>query len=168
MREGIAIPAIPLGHQMTDPDTGKMGGYQPERNPIYKKWTTRTMRPVVNFDTCIKCTHCWLQCPDSCFDVTPEGLYDANMEACFGCGVCEAVCPVSDCVTMVNETPVRGQRQPVGGVEAGPGGLRALAQGEDRGGPERSHGFRFRGQNAEQVPDTSRSPARAEDEGDRS
>src|SRR5262250_1324145 len=47
---------------------------------------------------------CWLHCPDSCFDVTPEGLYDANMEACCGCGVCEAVCPVKDCVTMVNES----------------------------------------------------------------
>ena len=25
------------------------------------------------------------------------------MESCCGCGVCEAVCPVPDCVTMVNE-----------------------------------------------------------------
>jgi len=61
------------------------------------------MRPVINFDTCIKCTLCWLQCPDTCFDVTPDGLYDANMESCCGCGVCEAVCPVPDCVTMVSE-----------------------------------------------------------------
>jgi pyruvate ferredoxin oxidoreductase delta subunit len=61
------------------------------------------MRPVVNFETCIKCTLCWLQCPDTCFDVTPDGLFDANMEACCGCGVCEAVCPVPECVTMVNE-----------------------------------------------------------------
>ena len=62
------------------------------------------MRPILNFDTCIKCTLCWhCGAPDSCFDVTPEGFYDANMEACCGCGVCEAVCPVKDCVTMVNE-----------------------------------------------------------------
>src|SRR5438132_9148094 len=46
----------------------------------FKKFSTRTMRPVVDFDTCIKCTLCWLQCPDSCFDVTPDGLYDANMQ----------------------------------------------------------------------------------------
>ena len=25
------------------------------------------------------------------------------MESCCGCGVCEDVCPVADCVTMVNE-----------------------------------------------------------------
>ena len=78
-------------------------GYVPERNPYFKKYTTRTMRPVIDFDKCVKCTLCWIQCPDSCFDVTPEGLYDANMESCCGCGVCEAVCPAKDCVTMVRE-----------------------------------------------------------------
>src|SRR5215211_301218 len=104
MREGIAIPAIPLGGQMTDPVTGQTGGWRPGRNATFKKWSTRTMRPVIDFEKCIKCTLCWLQCPDSCFDVTPEHLYDANMEACCGCGVCEAVCPVENCITMVNET----------------------------------------------------------------
>src|SRR5215468_6546818 len=104
MGEGIAIPSIPVGHAVEDKTNQAQGGYRPDRNPTFKKFTTRTMRPVVNFDTCIKCTLCWLQCPDSCFDVTPEGLYDANMQACCGCGVCEAVCPVKDCVTMVNET----------------------------------------------------------------
>ena len=78
-------------------------GYVPERNPYFKKFTTRTMRPVIDFDKCVKCTLCWIQCPDSCFDVTPDGLYDANMESCCGCGVCEAVCPAKDCVTMVSE-----------------------------------------------------------------
>src|SRR6202158_2280874 len=91
MGEGITIPAIAQGHTMKDTQSAQTGGYQPARNPTFKKFTTRTMRPVVNFDTCIKCTLCWLQCPDSCFDVTPEGLYDANMQACCGCGVCEAV-----------------------------------------------------------------------------
>mgnify|MGYP001259923154 CR=1 FL=1 len=82
---------------------GGEGGYEPVRNEVFKKFSTRSMRPVVNFETCTKCTLCWLQCPDSCFDVTPDGLYDSNMESCCGCGVCEDVCPVPDCVTMVNE-----------------------------------------------------------------
>ncbi len=73
------------------------------RNPVYKKWSTRTSRPLVNFDTCIKCTQCWLQCPDECFEVTPEGTYEVVYEACIGCGVCADVCPVEDCITMVNE-----------------------------------------------------------------
>ena len=99
MEEGIVVRAIPQGEGFRGGD----GGYEPERNPYFKKYSTRSMRPVVDFDTCIKCTLCWLQCPDTCFDVTPDGLYDANMEACCGCGVCEAVCPVPDCVTMINE-----------------------------------------------------------------
>ena len=60
MREGVTIPAIPIGKPM---EGGK--GYVPERNPYFKKFTTRTMRPVIDFDTCVKCTLCWLQCPDS-------------------------------------------------------------------------------------------------------
>src|SRR5439155_1492293 len=53
--------------------------------------------------TCVKCNLCWIACPDSVFDVMPDGTFDANMEACCGCGVCEAVCPVEHCITMVNE-----------------------------------------------------------------
>jgi pyruvate ferredoxin oxidoreductase delta subunit len=87
MREGIIVEAQQVG----------------TRNPLYKKWSTRTRRPLVNFDTCIKCTQCWLQCPDECFEVTPEGTYEVVYEACIGCSVCEEVCPVPDCIAMVNE-----------------------------------------------------------------
>jgi len=153
MREGIAIPGIPRGHQMKDPETGKTGGYQPERNPTFKKFTTRSMRPVVNFDTCIKCTLCWLQCPDSCFDVTPEGLYDANMEACCGCGVCEAVCPVSNCVTMVTETQFTNNDSQWEMWRENKEGYQGWIKEKIANRPERSHGFRFRGQYEEQVPD---------------
>jgi pyruvate ferredoxin oxidoreductase delta subunit len=153
MREGIAIPGIPKGQQMKDPNTGKTGGYQPERNPTFKKFTTRTMRPVVNFDTCIKCTLCWLQCPDSCFDVTPEGLYDANMEACCGCGVCEAVCPVANCVTMVNETHFSNNDSQWEAWRENKEGYQSWLKDKTSSRPERSHGFRFRGQYEEQVPD---------------
>ena len=99
MEEGIIVRGIPQGGGFRSGE----GGYEPKRNPYFKKYSTRSMRPVIDFDTCIKCTLCWLQCPDTCFDVTPDGLYDANMEACCGCGVCEAVCPVPDCITMVGE-----------------------------------------------------------------
>ena len=99
MEEALVVRAIPQGGGFRGGDEG----YEPKRNPYFKKFSTRSMRPVIDFETCIKCTLCWLQCPDTCFDVTPDGLYDANMESCCGCGVCEAVCPVPDCVTMVNE-----------------------------------------------------------------
>ena len=114
MEEGLVIRGVEGGAGFRggaladgyDPINSNAAGdtsYEPTRSAVFKKFSTRSMRPVINFDTCIKCTLCWLQCPDTCFDVTPDGLYDANMEACCGCAVCEAVCPVADCITMVNE-----------------------------------------------------------------
>ncbi len=153
MREGIAIPSIAMGKPITDPATQQVGGYRPVRNPTFKKFSTRTMRPVVDFDTCVKCTLCWLQCPDSCFDVTPDGLYDANMEACCGCGVCEAVCPVEHCVTMVNETAFTDNSSQWEMWKKDKTTYKAWVQEKIQQTPDRSHGFRFRGQYQEQVPE---------------
>ncbi len=153
MREGIAIPSIPMGKTITDPATQQVGGYRPDRNPTFKKFSTRTMRPVVDFDTCVKCTLCWLQCPDSCFDVTPDGLYDANMEACCGCGVCEAVCPVEDCITMVNETAFADNSSQWEMWKKDKPTYKTWLQEKIQHKPERSHGFRYRGQYDAQVPE---------------
>jgi pyruvate ferredoxin oxidoreductase delta subunit len=153
MRDGVAIPAIAPGHKMEDPTSHATGGYQPARNPTFKKYTTRTMRPVVDFDTCIKCTLCWLHCPDSCFDVTPEGLYDANMEACCGCGVCEAVCPVKDCVTMVNEVAFKDNSSQWEDWRENKETYKAWLKGKIANHTDRTHGFRYRGQYEEQTPE---------------
>jgi pyruvate ferredoxin oxidoreductase delta subunit len=153
MGEGIAIPSIPAGHGFEDPSTHASGGFRPERNPTFKKFTTRTMRPVVNFDTCIKCTLCWLHCPDSCFDVTPDSLYDANMQACCGCGVCEAVCPVKECVVMVNETEFTDNSSQWESWKKDKEAYKVWLQDKIKGHGERSHGFRYRGQYEEQVPE---------------
>ena len=152
MREGIAIPSIARGHQMTDPETGAKGGFQPERNTTFKKYLTRTMRPVVDFDKCIKCTLCWLACPDSVFDVTPEGFYDANLAACCGCGVCEAVCPVEKCVTMINETAFSDNDSQWEAWRKDKPAYQSWLVKTIADRPERSHGFRYRGQYEEQVP----------------
>src|SRR5215467_10276532 len=148
MREGLTIPSIPVGKPV---EGGK--GYRPERNPYFKKYTTRTMRPVIDFDTCVKCTLCWIQCPDSCFDVTPDGLYDANMESCCGCWVSEAVCPVKDCITMVNESAFEDNqsqwemwRQDKDAYQ-----LWATEKIRDKVTTVRSHGFRYRGQYEEEL-----------------
>jgi pyruvate ferredoxin oxidoreductase delta subunit len=153
MRDGVTIPSIPAGHSFEDPTTHAVGGFRPDRNPTFKKFSTRTMRPVVNFDTCIKCTLCWLHCPDSCFDVTPDGLYDANMQACCGCGVCEAVCPVKECVTMVNETEFSDNSSQWEMWKGDKKDYRKWLQGKIAGHTERTHGFRYRGQYEEQIPE---------------
>ena len=148
MREGVTIPAIPVGKPK---EAGK--GYVPERNPYFKKFTTRTMRPVIDFDTCVKCTLCWIQCPDSCFDVMPDGTYDANMEACCGCGVCEAVCPVENCITMVNEALFDDNASQWEAWRKDKDAYKAWMQRTvgDTKATVRSHGFRFRGQYQEEL-----------------
>jgi pyruvate ferredoxin oxidoreductase delta subunit len=148
MREGITIPAVPVGKPK---EGGK--GYVPERNPYFKKFTTRTMRPVIDFDKCVKCTLCWLHCPDSCFDVMPDDTYDANMEACCGCGVCEAVCPVEHCITMVNESVFEDNESQWKMWRTDQEQYRAWMTSKlaNREATVRSHGFRFRGQYEEEL-----------------
>ena len=148
MREGVTIPSLPIGKPI---EGGK--GYRPERSLVFKKFSTRTMRPVIDFDTCVKCTLCWLQCPDSCFDVTPEGLYDANMESCCGCGICEAVCPVHDCITMVNESAFEDNASQWEMWRRDKDAYKVwLAEKiRDKVTTARSHGFRYRGQYEEEL-----------------
>jgi pyruvate ferredoxin oxidoreductase delta subunit len=149
MKEGLVIPGIPVRQEVEGWD----GGYRPGRNPTFKKFSTRTMRPVVDFETCTKCTVCWLQCPDSCFDVTPTGHYDANMEACCGCGVCEAVCPVANCITMVNEQAFPDNSSQFEAYEKEPAAYKQwlLEKIQDKPTTYRSHGFRYRGQYEEEM-----------------
>ncbi len=148
MREGVSIPAIPIGKPK---EGGK--GYVPERNPYFKKFSSRTMRPVIDFETCVKCTLCWIQCPDSCFDVMPDMTYDANMEACCGCGVCEAVCPVENCITMVNEAAFEDNLSQWEMWRKDKAGYRVWLEAKitDKVHTVRSHGFRYRGQYEEEL-----------------
>ena len=133
---------------------GAEGGYEPVRNPYFKKWSTRSMRPVINFETCIKCTLCWLHCPDTCFDVTPDGLYDTNMESCCGCAVCEAVCPVPDCITMVSESKFEGNESQWEAWNKDKDGynkwMTELVEKQKTENP-RSHGFHHVGQYQEEL-----------------
>lgn len=93
--EGIVVKSVKRGF--------KMGPRGQNRNPDFKRGTSKSQRPVVRFDTCIKCTLCWYDCPDECFDPTPDGLFDVNYEYCTGCGRCAQVCPVDDCIVMVDD-----------------------------------------------------------------
>ena len=102
--EGIVVKSVKRGF--------KMGPRGQNRNPDFKRGTSKTQRPVVRFDTCIKCTLCWYDCPDECFDPTPDGLFDVNYEYCTGCGRCAQVCPVNDCIVMVDELKFDNNNSP--------------------------------------------------------
>lgn len=147
MEEGLVIRGI-AGEKKV---AGWDGGYVPTRNPTFKKFSTRTMRPVVNFDTCTQCKICWLQCPDTCFDITPDGFYDANMEACCGCGVCEAVCPVENCITMVNEQAFTDNASQWEMWAKDKESYSAWMSEKIAAQPARSHGFHHVGQYAEEI-----------------
>ena len=153
MEEGVVIRAIEAGGGFR----GGEGGYQPVRSEVFKKYSTRSMRPVINFETCIKCTLCWLQCPDTCFDVTPDGLYDANMESCCGCGVCEAVCPVVDCVTMVSEADFEDNNSQYEMWQKDKEGYNQwmTALVDKQKGETRTHGFHHVGGYAEEISETT-------------
>jgi pyruvate ferredoxin oxidoreductase delta subunit len=151
MEEGLVIRGI-AGQQEVP---GRDGGYVPTRNPTFKKFSTRTMRPVINFDTCTQCKICWLQCPDSCFDITPDGFYDANMEACCGCGVCEAVCPVSHCITMVNEEAFTDNDSQWEMWAKDKESYSVWLSEKNSEPPPRSHGFHHLGQYAEEIANES-------------
>jgi len=155
MRQGVSIKGQPQGGPYNDPVTKQAGGFRPERNRLFKKYSTRTMRPVVNFATCTKCTLCWLNCPDGSFDVAPDGTYDVDLEGCCGCGICEAVCPVKECITMVNESEFQdNDSQWVKFRKDREAYLKWLEKTIKTAEPteQRSQGFRYRGQYQEQVP----------------
>lgn len=102
--EGIVVKAAPNKFELGPRGLG--------RNPDFKRGTSRTQRPVVRFDLCTKCTLCWNECPDECFDPTRDGLYDVNYDYCTGCGRCAEVCPVNECIVMVDELNFQDNKSP--------------------------------------------------------
>lgn len=102
--EGVVVPAVHRGFEMGP------GGQS--RNASFKRGTTKTLRPVVRFDLCIGCTLCWLDCPDECFDPVDGKLYDVSYEYCVGCGKCATVCPVPECIVMVDELKFEDDNSP--------------------------------------------------------
>lgn len=83
------INDYPTGPQYT-------AGFLPETNAGW-----RTVRPVVNHDTCIYCLRCYLLCPDGTI-FKDDGKINIDMDYCKGCGVCAHECP-KDAITMVKE-----------------------------------------------------------------
>jgi formate hydrogenlyase subunit 6/NADH:ubiquinone oxidoreductase subunit I len=85
--------------------------------------------------------------------VTPDGLYDANMESCCGCGVCEAVCPVPDCITMVSERVFNDNRSQWESWKENKDEYNGWSKGlvQNQKEEARSHGFHHVGQYKEEV-----------------
>lgn len=65
--------------------------------------TWKVVRPVVNFEACVKCGICGTFCPIQCISKGEDGYYIANLDYCKGCGVCAYECP-KKAITMVLES----------------------------------------------------------------
>jgi Fe-S-cluster-containing hydrogenase component 2 len=75
------------------------------------------------------------------------------MEACCGCGVCEAVCPEAGCITMVSETSFNDNASQWEAWRKDPDTYaRWVAETIAKRPEDRSHGFRYLGQYQQQVP----------------
>ncbi len=62
----------------------------------------RSMRPVVDYDVCIRCGRCYIYCPDMVYVKVETGHYEPNYYYCKGCGICANECPVQ-AIKMVEE-----------------------------------------------------------------
>jgi pyruvate ferredoxin oxidoreductase delta subunit len=119
---GVVVPAVKRGFEL--------GPRGQNRNDAFKRGTTKTHRPVVRFDLCIKCTLCWLDCPDECFDPTDDGLYDVDYEVCVGCHKCAAVCPIPECIVMVDELKFKDDSSPWEAYKRNPAEYTKWAEGK--------------------------------------
>lgn len=66
-----------------------------------KTGTWRNVRPIIDYDKCIKCNICWKFCPEPAIEleeIEEDGKKKykpiINYEFCKGCGICWTECPV--------------------------------------------------------------------------
>jgi dihydropyrimidine dehydrogenase (NAD+) subunit PreA len=63
----------------------------------------------INPDKCIHCGLCYIACEDTSHQSikleqgNPYNTYTIIEEECVGCNLCQLVCPVADCITMVEQ-----------------------------------------------------------------
>jgi dihydropyrimidine dehydrogenase (NAD+) subunit PreA len=67
-------------------------------------------KAVINQDDCIKCGRCFAACEDTSHQaiaMSADRTFSVKDEECVACNLCVNVCPVQDCITMV-EVPKGG------------------------------------------------------------
>jgi dihydropyrimidine dehydrogenase (NAD+) subunit PreA len=74
----------------------------------------------IDQDACIKCGRCYAACEDTshqAISMSPERVFEVMDDECVACNLCVNVCPVENCITMV-EMP-KGAVDPRTGAKVG-------------------------------------------------
>ncbi|WP_373355834.1 NAD-dependent dihydropyrimidine dehydrogenase subunit PreA [Pseudoroseicyclus sp. CXY001] len=75
----------------------------------------------IDQDLCIKCGRCYAACEDTSHQaiaMTPGRVFEVKDDECVACNLCVDVCPVEDCITMIEMAP--GAVDPRTGREVSP------------------------------------------------
>lgn len=62
----------------------------------------------INQQECIKCGRCYAACEDTshqAISISDDRVFEVMDDECVACNLCVDVCPVEDCITMVQMTP---------------------------------------------------------------
>ena len=68
----------------------------------YKSGDWRSQRPIFDTNKCIKCSICFIFCPEGCVEQNVEGYSEADLFYCKGCGICAKEC-WTGAISMVDE-----------------------------------------------------------------
>ena len=70
----------------------------------FKTGDWRSFRPITDFDKCIHCMQCVVNCPEDCIPTGGKGIKrkETDLDYCKGCGICAEECPVN-AITMQRE-----------------------------------------------------------------
>lgn len=81
----------------------KIGGLTEAASSLkFKTGSWKAFKPVVNFEKCIHCMTCVVNCPENCIPSKNGIRKETDLEFCKGCGICAKVCPVK-CIKMEEE-----------------------------------------------------------------
>jgi pyruvate ferredoxin oxidoreductase delta subunit len=87
---------IPIGGLIDEPGSSKK----------FKTGDWRSFRPITDFDKCIHCVQCVVNCPEDCIPIEGSGKdikrKEIDFDYCKGCGICANICPVK-CIKMEEE-----------------------------------------------------------------
>jgi dihydropyrimidine dehydrogenase (NAD+) subunit PreA len=93
------------GHATLDDVIGRAVPNCSDWNNLNLNYITKAR---IDQDACIKCGRCYAACEDTshqAISMSPDRVFEVMDDECVACNLCVNVCPVEDCITMVELAP---------------------------------------------------------------